>query len=119
MDYIVHPLWETWADLVYPDCQSILDTLEENRQWYQLQIDDPPAAPSSSAAQPPEAETSDRRPDAIIPEVVKAETEIVRVPTIQLQHVVSEVFVEETLPLTLQSPTTPPSECTTPTPSDA
>lgn len=116
MNYIVHPLWETWADLVYPDCQMILDTLEENRQWYQLQID-PPATPSS--AQPPEAETSDRRPDAI-PEVVKAETEIVRAPTIQLQHVVSEVFVEETLPLTLQSPTTtPPSECTTPTPSDA
>ena len=38
IDFIVHPLWETWADLVYPDAQEILDTLEENREWYQSQI---------------------------------------------------------------------------------
>ena len=38
IDFIVHPLWETWADLVYPDAQQILDTLEENREWYQSQI---------------------------------------------------------------------------------
>jgi len=38
IDYIVHPLWETWADLVYPDCQDILDTLEDNRSWYQSQL---------------------------------------------------------------------------------
>ncbi|KAM9857032.1 3',5'-cyclic-AMP phosphodiesterase 4C-like [Aulostomus maculatus] len=34
IDYIVHPLWETWADLVHPDAQELLDTLEENREWY-------------------------------------------------------------------------------------
>nr|KAF6478905.1 hypothetical protein HJG59_000129 [Molossus molossus] len=34
IDYIVHPLWETWADLVHPDAQEILDTLEDNRDWY-------------------------------------------------------------------------------------
>ena len=33
--YILHPLWETWADLVHPDALDILDTLEENRDWYQ------------------------------------------------------------------------------------
>ncbi|AWP10686.1 putative cAMP-specific 3'-5'-cyclic phosphodiesterase 4B [Scophthalmus maximus] len=33
IDYIVHPLWETWADLVHPDAQDILDTLEDNRNW--------------------------------------------------------------------------------------
>jgi len=38
IDYIVHPLWETWADLVQPDAQDILDALEENRDWYQSQI---------------------------------------------------------------------------------
>ena len=38
IDYVVHPLWETWVDLVYPDCQHILDMLDENRQWYQDQI---------------------------------------------------------------------------------
>jgi hypothetical protein len=31
INYIVHPLWETWAELVYPDAQQILVTLEENR----------------------------------------------------------------------------------------
>uniref|UniRef100_A0A3B4A1H0 3',5'-cyclic-AMP phosphodiesterase n=1 Tax=Periophthalmus magnuspinnatus TaxID=409849 RepID=A0A3B4A1H0_9GOBI len=38
IDYIVHPLWETWADLVHPDAQDILDTLEDNRNWYQSMI---------------------------------------------------------------------------------
>ena len=46
IDYIVHPLWETWADLVYPDAQHILDTLEDNRDWYQSMI---PLSPSSSS----------------------------------------------------------------------
>ncbi|XP_042903674.1 3',5'-cyclic-AMP phosphodiesterase 4C isoform X4 [Parasteatoda tepidariorum] len=45
IDYIVHPLWETWGDLVHPDAQDILDTLEENRDWYQNMI---PLSPSSS-----------------------------------------------------------------------
>ncbi|BFZ16436.1 hypothetical protein BsWGS_19474 [Bradybaena similaris] len=45
IDYIVHPLWETWADLVYPDAQEILDTLEDNRDWYHSSI---PISPSSS-----------------------------------------------------------------------
>ena len=38
IDYIVHPLWETWADLVHPDAQDILETLEENREWYKSTI---------------------------------------------------------------------------------
>ena len=46
IDYIVHPLWETWADLVHPDAQEILDTLEDNRDWYQSQM---PLSPSSSS----------------------------------------------------------------------
>uniref|UniRef100_A0A146NLY1 Phosphodiesterase n=1 Tax=Fundulus heteroclitus TaxID=8078 RepID=A0A146NLY1_FUNHE len=45
IDYIVHPLWETWADLVHPDAQEILDTLEDNREWYQSMI---PRSPSPS-----------------------------------------------------------------------
>ncbi|XP_030381419.1 cAMP-specific 3',5'-cyclic phosphodiesterase isoform X4 [Scaptodrosophila lebanonensis] len=47
IDYIVHPLWETWADLVHPDAQDILDTLEENRDYYQSMI--PPSPPPSAA----------------------------------------------------------------------
>ncbi|XP_046665953.1 cAMP-specific 3',5'-cyclic phosphodiesterase isoform X4 [Homalodisca vitripennis] len=53
IDYIVHPLWETWADLVHPDAQDILDMLEENRDWYQSMI--PPSPPPSESQ---EAEAS-------------------------------------------------------------
>ncbi|XP_034184909.2 phosphodiesterase dunce isoform X3 [Osmia lignaria lignaria] len=49
IDYIVHPLWETWADLVHPDAQDILDTLEENRDWYQSKIS--PSPPSDDQPQ--------------------------------------------------------------------
>uniref|UniRef100_A0A3P8W955 Phosphodiesterase n=1 Tax=Cynoglossus semilaevis TaxID=244447 RepID=A0A3P8W955_CYNSE len=49
IDYIVHPLWETWADLVHPDAQDILDTLEDNRDWYQSTI---PQSPSPALDEP-------------------------------------------------------------------
>uniref|UniRef100_A0A8D2ZIE1 Phosphodiesterase n=1 Tax=Scophthalmus maximus TaxID=52904 RepID=A0A8D2ZIE1_SCOMX len=49
IDYIVHPLWETWADLVHPDAQDILDTLEDNREWYQSTI---PQSPSPTHDEP-------------------------------------------------------------------
>ncbi|XP_036408066.1 cAMP-specific 3',5'-cyclic phosphodiesterase 4B isoform X3 [Megalops cyprinoides] len=49
IDYIVHPLWETWADLVYPDAQDILDALEENRDWYQSTIPLSPSPPARHA----------------------------------------------------------------------
>ncbi|XP_059588214.1 cAMP-specific 3',5'-cyclic phosphodiesterase 4A isoform X3 [Alligator mississippiensis] len=45
IDYIVHPLWETWADLVHPDAQEILDTLEDNRDWYHGMIPQSPSPP--------------------------------------------------------------------------
>ncbi|XP_030743843.1 cAMP-specific 3',5'-cyclic phosphodiesterase 4C [Echinops telfairi] len=47
IDYIAHPLWETWADLVHPDAQDLLDTLEDNREWYQSKIPRSPPAPNS------------------------------------------------------------------------
>ncbi|XP_074544264.1 3',5'-cyclic-AMP phosphodiesterase 4B-like [Halichoeres trimaculatus] len=49
IDYIVHPLWETWADLVHPDAQDILDTLEDNRNWYQSMIPQSPSPPFYSS----------------------------------------------------------------------
>ncbi|XP_023699539.1 3',5'-cyclic-AMP phosphodiesterase 4C isoform X4 [Paramormyrops kingsleyae] len=54
IDYIVHPLWETWADLVHPDAQEILDTLEDNREWYQSMI------PHSPSPQPEDQDTEDK-----------------------------------------------------------
>ena len=38
ISYIVHPLWETWAELVYPDAQDILTTLENNRFTNKLNL---------------------------------------------------------------------------------
>lgn len=35
IESIAHPLWETWADLVHPDAQALLDALEDNREWCQ------------------------------------------------------------------------------------
>ncbi|CAL1600808.1 unnamed protein product [Knipowitschia caucasica] len=45
IDYIVHPLWETWADLVHPDAQELLDTLEDNRNWYLQAVPQSPSPP--------------------------------------------------------------------------
>ncbi|XP_006875151.1 PREDICTED: cAMP-specific 3',5'-cyclic phosphodiesterase 4A isoform X3 [Chrysochloris asiatica] len=57
IDYIVHPLWETWADLVHPDAQDILDTLEDNRDWYYSAIRQSPSPPPDEelgrSGQPP------------------------------------------------------------------
>lgn len=59
IDYIVHPLWETWADLVHPDAQEILDTLEQNRDWYQSMI--PPSPPSGDKVTLEEGEGDEER----------------------------------------------------------
>ncbi|XP_067417064.1 3',5'-cyclic-AMP phosphodiesterase 4C isoform X2 [Emydura macquarii macquarii] len=50
IDYIAHPLWETWADLVHPDAQEMLDTLEDNREWYQSMIPHSPPLPAEEQA---------------------------------------------------------------------
>ncbi|XP_033936573.1 3',5'-cyclic-AMP phosphodiesterase 4C-like isoform X5 [Pseudochaenichthys georgianus] len=59
IDYVVHPLWETWADLVHPDAQDILDTLEDNRDWYQSMI---PRSPSPTS---PEEHRVEALPGAV------------------------------------------------------
>ena len=38
IDFVVRPVWETWADLVNPGAQQILETLENNKQYYQAKI---------------------------------------------------------------------------------
>ena len=49
IDFIVHPLWETWADLVFPEAQVVLDHLEENRAIY-LQMMEAETDKSASSA---------------------------------------------------------------------
>ncbi len=34
IDYIIYPLWETWAELVYPDAQPIIDHLSKTREYW-------------------------------------------------------------------------------------
>uniref|UniRef100_A0A8C3JM53 Phosphodiesterase n=1 Tax=Calidris pygmaea TaxID=425635 RepID=A0A8C3JM53_9CHAR len=55
IDFIAHPLWETWADLVHPDAQEILDTLEDNREWYQSMIPRSPSPPPEGPGVSPAA----------------------------------------------------------------
>ncbi|NXP12947.1 PDE4D phosphodiesterase, partial [Thinocorus orbignyianus] len=55
IDFIAHPLWETWADLVHPDAQEILDTLEDNREWYQSMIPRSPSPPPEGPGMSPAA----------------------------------------------------------------
>ncbi|XP_042747776.1 cAMP-specific 3',5'-cyclic phosphodiesterase 4C-like isoform X2 [Lagopus leucura] len=56
IDFIAHPLWETWADLVHPDAQEILDTLEDNREWYQSMIPHSPSPPPEVGSEVPPAD---------------------------------------------------------------
>ena len=52
IEFIVHPLWETWADLVYPDASSILETLEQNRDWYQARLSSPSTTTGNLSSSP-------------------------------------------------------------------
>ena len=56
IEFIVHPLWETWADLVYPDASSILEALEQNRDWYQARLSSPSS--TSTAGNLPSSPTN-------------------------------------------------------------
>ena len=38
LDLIILPLWETWAELVYPDAQEMLDNLSKTREYWHEQI---------------------------------------------------------------------------------
>ena len=38
LDLIILPLWETWAELVYPDAQDMLDNLSKTREYWHDQI---------------------------------------------------------------------------------
>ena len=77
IDYIVHPLWETWVDLVNPDCQDILDTLEDNRDWYQSRIATSPPDTATEEASGGSNDDGDgrRRPQPLLPVDGAATTE--------------------------------------------
>lgn len=38
LDFIIYPLWETWAELVYPDAQEMLENISKTREFWDSQI---------------------------------------------------------------------------------
>jgi hypothetical protein len=66
IDYIVHPLWETWADLVHPDAQEIIDALEDNRDWWLKQIPDSPTSGDSKNNIKEHAEAEEEEESTVI-----------------------------------------------------
>jgi len=64
IDYIVHPLWETWAELVYPDCDDVINIMEYNRDWYSNVIQTSPndVGESHNSAAENCSNPADRRP---------------------------------------------------------
>ena len=48
IDFIVYPLWETWAELVYPDAQDILENINKTREFWNSQLPNSPPPSSSS-----------------------------------------------------------------------
>ncbi|XP_067824642.1 3',5'-cyclic-AMP phosphodiesterase 4C-like isoform X3 [Heptranchias perlo] len=72
IDFIVHPLWETWADLVHPDAKEILDNLEDNRDWFQSMI---PRSPPVSAMLDSEKESTVTDEDFLLEIAGEAETQ--------------------------------------------
>ncbi|VDP73892.1 unnamed protein product [Echinostoma caproni] len=47
IDFVAHPLLESWCDLVHPSAQLILDTLADNRDWYESQAENARASGST------------------------------------------------------------------------
>ena len=64
IDYVVHPLWEAWADLVHPDAQELLDALEDNREYYHSMMPGSPPQGRAPPGAPPGAPGPDAPPAA-------------------------------------------------------
>ncbi|KAF6770642.1 hypothetical protein AHF37_11015, partial [Paragonimus kellicotti] len=47
IDFVAHPLLESWCDLVHPSAQLILDILADNRDWYENQSEGPKVSGAS------------------------------------------------------------------------
>ncbi|XP_064386859.1 3',5'-cyclic-AMP phosphodiesterase 4C-like isoform X3 [Halichondria panicea] len=49
IDFIVDPLWETWAELVYPDGQLMLDNIAKTREYWHTLVDPNSPPPSDES----------------------------------------------------------------------
>merc|ERR1719391_523505 len=75
ISYIVHPLWETWAELVYPDAQDILTTLENNRLYYENLI---PISPTDDHMELREGSNEDEDFEDCVDEVNEFEASTIK-----------------------------------------
>ena len=39
IDFVVHPLWEIWNEVVYPEGKYVLDNLAANRMTLELEME--------------------------------------------------------------------------------
>ena len=64
LDLIILPLWETWAELVYPDAQEMLDNLGQTREYWVKQIDcaSPPLSENEPDAEDRKSSNLSERP---------------------------------------------------------
>ena len=63
LDFIIYPLWETWAELVYPDAQIILDGLTKTREYWHTQI--PYSPPPSDSPDERDSPFDQQTPTAV------------------------------------------------------
>lgn len=66
IDYFLHPLWETWAELVYPDAQPMMDYLSKTREYWSRLL---PKSPSPSVEEEEETFEGDSIKDQETPNV--------------------------------------------------
>ena len=57
IDFIVYPLWETWAELVYPAGQLMLDNIGKTREYWNAMIDPNSPPPSDDQEQDSSGDT--------------------------------------------------------------
>ena len=64
LDLIILPLWETWAELVYPDAQEMLDNLSQTREYWvsQVKCASPPLSENEPEGEDPKSATVNGRP---------------------------------------------------------
>ena len=64
LDFIVLPLWETWAELVYPDGQEMLDNLSNTREFWESQVKcaSPPLSENEPEGEDPNSAEVNERP---------------------------------------------------------
>ena len=64
LDLIILPLWETWAELVYPDAQDMLDNLGKTREYWhdQIKCTSPPLSENEPEGEDPVSVKDDEHP---------------------------------------------------------